>query len=59
RELMTAQAEENGWHYVDLWRIIAPEEFTDSPVHMTPEGTAQLAEALAPHIMALVQGDSE
>ncbi len=59
RELMTAQAEENGWHYVDLWRIIAPEEFTDSPVHMTPEGTAQLAEALAPHIMALVQGDSK
>jgi hypothetical protein len=47
RELMQQTASENDWNYLDLWDSIAPEEFTDSPVHLTPNGSAQLAELIA------------
>jgi hypothetical protein len=43
RRLMAAQAEENGWHYLDLWDAIPPTEFTNSAIHLTPAGSAQLA----------------
>ncbi|MCB9452547.1 MAG: SGNH/GDSL hydrolase family protein [Anaerolineaceae bacterium] len=39
RALLAEISAENGWHYHDLWDVIAPEEFTDSPVHLTPNGT--------------------
>jgi hypothetical protein len=44
---MQQTASENDWNYLDLWDSIAPEEFTDSPVHLTPNGSAQLAELIA------------
>ena len=44
REIYAEEAEANDWVYVDLWDRIAAEEFTDSPVHLTPEGSSQLAE---------------
>lgn len=44
RDIYLEEAEANDWVYVDLWDMIASEEFTDSPVHLTPEGSAQLAE---------------
>jgi hypothetical protein len=43
-ELLNSTVQKNGWHYLDLWNMIAPDEFTDSPVHLTPEGTRQLSE---------------
>jgi hypothetical protein len=43
---MQETAAENNWNYLDLWDSIAPEEFTDSPVHLTPGGSAQLAELI-------------
>jgi hypothetical protein len=46
RALLQAQAAANGWRYLDLWDSIPPDEFTDSPVHMTPAGTRLLAERL-------------
>lgn len=38
------------WTYLDLWDAIPPDEFTDTPVHLTPEGTRQFATLLAPAI---------
>jgi len=50
RELMLEHADAEGWTYLDLWDAVPPDEFTDSPVHLTPEGTqmlcGQIAEAL-------------
>lgn len=46
REIYAEEVEANGWVYVDLWDAIAPDEFTDSPVHLTPEGSSQLAEMI-------------
>jgi hypothetical protein len=44
RDLLRTTALANGWRYLDLWDSIAPGEFTNTPVHLTPKGSAQLAE---------------
>ncbi len=46
RTLLTEEAEKRGWRYLDLWDAAPPEEFTDTPVHLTAEGTNRLAQAL-------------
>ena len=38
REQLAQTAAEQGWEYLDLWDAVPPEEFTDSPVHLTAEG---------------------
>lgn len=43
RELMSQMAQTDHWNYVDVWDSIAPEEFTDSPVHLTANGSQQLS----------------
>jgi hypothetical protein len=43
RAELTAQASANSWPLVDMWDQIAPAEFTDSPVHLTPRGAADFA----------------
>jgi len=52
-ELLNAKAAANNWHYLDLWDSIAPEEFTDTPVHLTPNGMAQFAQAVGEEILRL------
>lgn len=58
RELYRTVAQENDWHYLDLWDLINPDEFTDSPVHLTPDGSKQLAEHLESEILKLTTEDS-
>ena len=50
REQLTAAAAGADWDYLDLWDAIPPEEFTDSPVHLTPAGTTQYADTVLPHL---------
>lgn len=52
RALLGEAAAANGWRYVDLWDAVSPQEFTDTPVHLTPAGTRRLAELLAPLLSA-------
>ena len=47
RDLYQNMAQQRGWNYLDLWDLIVPAKFTDSPVHLTPAGTARLAQQLA------------
>ena len=54
RDLLEQQAQINGWHYLDVWDAIAPEEFTDTPVHLTPNGSAQYAQLIAREAMKLI-----
>ncbi len=42
------------WSYVDLWDIIPPEEFTNSAVHLTPEGSLIYYQALKPTLARLI-----
>jgi lysophospholipase L1-like esterase len=51
REMLSAYADQHDIPYLDVWDTIDPDEFTDSPVHLTPEGTRQLAERVADTIM--------
>ncbi len=44
--LLQETAESNQWPFLDLWNAIPPQEFTDSPVHLTPAGNAMLAEKI-------------
>ena len=53
RQLLAAAAAGGGWRYLDLWNAIPPDEFTDTPVHLTPAGTRQLATLLSPAILAI------
>lgn len=53
RTLLTELAQERGWQLFDVWDRIAPDEFTDSPVHMTPEGSAQFAEIVKANLLEL------
>jgi lysophospholipase L1-like esterase len=50
RPLLAGQAHQNQWHYVDAWDVISPEEFTDTPVHLSPAGTQQFATWLAQYL---------
>lgn len=47
RELLSKESIQAGWRYIDLWDAIPPAEFTDTPVHLTPQGTSILAGILA------------
>ena len=44
RTLLAEQAAANGWPLLDLWDAVPPAEFTDSPVHLTPAGSALMAD---------------
>jgi hypothetical protein len=53
RTLLNDKATTNNWHYLDLWDSIAPDEFTDTPVHLTPQGMAQFAKVVGGEIIKL------
>lgn len=58
RQLLTRLASTEGWNLVDLWDILPPDAFTDSPVHTTSAGAQQLADHLITHIQALINIES-
>ncbi|MCZ2097414.1 MAG: hypothetical protein LC121_14355, partial [Anaerolineae bacterium] len=53
RDLLAEQANTNAWRYDDWWDRVAPDEFTDSPVHLTPAGSCQLSGWLGETIVAV------
>ncbi len=50
RRYLGEAATENGWNYLDLWNGFTPDYFSDSPLHLTPDGERRLAETVAPAI---------
>jgi hypothetical protein len=57
RRLMIEQSELNGWHYIDLWDAISPDEFTNTAIHVTPLASAQLASRIAESILDLANNE--
>lgn len=47
RQILSTQAQQSGWRYVDLWNLVPEGEFTNSAIHLTPAGEALLAETIA------------
>jgi hypothetical protein len=46
REMLDNLTKANNWDYLDLWDLVSPEQFTDSPVHLTPDGVAILSKTI-------------
>ena len=55
RALLAERAAAEGWRFLDLWDAIPPDEFSDTPVHLTPAGTRLLAEELELQITQITQ----
>jgi hypothetical protein len=51
RVLLAERSVQEGWHYLDLWNVIAGNEFTNSAVHLSPAGSAELAGLIASAIL--------
>ncbi len=51
RRLLADQAAQRGWWYLDLWDAVPPTEYTNSAIHLTPAGTAQLANRIVSAIL--------
>ncbi len=51
RRVLSETAAVNHWTYIDLWNAIPPEEFTDTPVHLTRHGNQLFAELLRDYLI--------
>ncbi len=51
RQYVSNAAVENHWNYLDLWNIFPPSYYTDTPLHLNPQGETELAKMIAPHII--------
>jgi len=47
RTLMTRKAAQEGWHYLDVWDLIPPDQFTDTEFHINAAGNRTLARQIA------------
>jgi hypothetical protein len=50
RTLFAETVMREGWAFHDAWDVIPSAEFTDSPVHLTPQGSSALADWIADQI---------
>jgi hypothetical protein len=51
RQYVGKIAAANHWNYLDLWNVFPPNYFTDTPLHLIPEGETELAKMIAPTIV--------
>ena len=57
RAQLDAKAEAEGWRWLDLWDALPDGEYyTDSAVHLTPDGSEQLGAWVGSAIVALAEG---
>ncbi len=54
RQFMEALSQEKGWYYLDVWDIVPPGEFSNSAIHLTPVGSALLADKISEALLELV-----
>jgi len=47
RQQIAELAAAQDWHYLDLWNLVPADEFTNSAIHLTPDGETLLANKLA------------
>jgi hypothetical protein len=48
RKLLTAQAQDANWNYLDLWDAVPPEYFGDARFHLNVKGEQMLVEQINP-----------
>jgi hypothetical protein len=57
RQMLAEKNLLQGWSYLDLWDAVGNSEFTNSAVHLTANGTAQLAERVAQEVEKMLPGE--
>ncbi|MGZ9222360.1 MAG: hypothetical protein ACXW4Q_09645 [Anaerolineales bacterium] len=55
RQLLTEHAAQRNWHYLDLWDLVPMQKFTNSAIHLTPDGEAMLSGEITNVIQTLCQ----
>ncbi len=55
RNLLSAQSQAHGWHFLDLWDLLPAREYTNSAIHVTPLGEDKIAQAIAKVIILLIR----
>jgi hypothetical protein len=55
RQLLTEHAAAGNWQFLDLWDLVSMQEFTNSAIHLTPEGEAMLSGEIMEAIQTLCQ----
>jgi len=53
RSLMIEKSSANNWHYWDFWDSIPPSEFTNTAIHLTPDGCQQFARLVAQAVLSV------
>ncbi|MBI4630468.1 MAG: hypothetical protein HY740_01915, partial [Chloroflexi bacterium] len=56
RLMVEAQMKTKNWRYVDVWNMIAPKEFTNSAVHVTPKASGVVAAKVGEEILRMADG---
>ncbi len=51
RKQLGEMAAAEGWDYLDLWNVVPEERFTNSAVHLDPQGVGIVVEWIAPGLM--------
>jgi lysophospholipase L1-like esterase len=51
RQYVHNAASQNHWDYLDLWNVFPPSYYTDTPLHLIPQGETELARMIAPAIV--------
>ncbi len=51
RRLLREESQANQWNYLDLWDVVPPPEFTNTAVHLSPNGTVMFARLLGRAIL--------
>ena len=54
RDVVSAEAHEHNWKYLDLWDSIPGRHFTDTPLHLSVEGERLLAERIQMDVAPMV-----
>jgi hypothetical protein len=54
RENLAAQAQTISMSYLDMWNVIPPQYFTDTPLHLNAEGEQLLMEKVNPALLAAI-----
>ncbi|MEK7439268.1 MAG: hypothetical protein AABZ78_00595 [Chloroflexota bacterium] len=56
RLIVETQMKTKNWRYVDVWNMIAPNEFTNSAVHVTPNASRAVAAKVGEEILRMAEG---
>jgi hypothetical protein len=54
RQMLSSEAQQKGWDYLDLWNAIPADQFTNSAIHLTPTGESMLAALIEQEMMDII-----